>query len=173
MSVDFPEGVPVDGNVKVMWVPAIADTTEPILAEVNAAGALDLTCFIPAGAFSPNGDVTSIEDPRLCSRQVFEDFGSFSYSIDEIQYVVDPQDTSPSGGNAAALKLVPNTAGFLVIRWGAAYETAFAADDVVDVYPVKCGPQIKSAPERNSKLKARQKLYVTGPAYMDVEVAAS
>lgn len=166
MSVSFPEGVSADGNVKVVFVPAIADTTEPTVTEVTATGTLDISCFLTT--FAANGEAQTVEDIRLCSRQVFEDYGSIAHTLDDLEYVIDPQDTTPTGGNAAALTLTPGTQGFLVVRYGAAYEDALASGDVVDVYPVKAGPQIKVAPERNTKLKARQKLFVNGPARMDV-----
>jgi hypothetical protein len=43
---------------------------------------------------------------------------------------------------------------------------------VVDVYHVTLGPQVKQAPERNTKLRARQTPYVVAPGVsVDVEVA--
>jgi len=173
VSASFPVGVPADGNVKVVFVPTIADPKAPTLAELNATSALDITCGVTGGGFTTSTDVQTLTDERLCSTQTFEDVGTFTYAIDDIEYIIDPQDVSPTGENKIYKTLVPGTAGFIVVRYGVAYDTAFAAGDVVDVYPVKLGPQVKSAPERNTKLRAKQKPYTIAPgAQVDVTLAA-
>ena len=173
MSATFPTGVPADGNVKVVWVPAIADQADPKVSEVTAAGALDITCGIVGGGFTTSADQTTTQDIRLCSRQVFEDLGDVSYSIEEIEYIITPQDSTANGENAIYNTLAPGTEGYIVVRWGKDFATALATGDVVDVYHVRLGPQVKQAPERNTKLRARQRPYVTAPgASLDVAVSA-
>ena len=173
MSATFPIGVPADGNVKVVFVPTIADPKLPTVAELNATSALDITCGITGGGFTTSTDVQTLTDERLCSTQTFEDVGTFTYSIDDVEYIIDPQDVSPTGENKIYQTLAPNSTGFIVVRYGKAFDDVFAADDVVDVYPVKWGPQVKSAPERNTKLRAKQKPYTIAPgAQVDVKVVA-
>jgi hypothetical protein len=172
VSATFPTGVPADGNVKVAWVPTIADQDAPTATELNAAGALDITCGIVGGGFTTNAEQTTSEDIRLCSRQTFQDLGDISYSIEAIEYIITPQDVSPTGENKIYRTLAPGTTGYIVVRWGTDYADAFAASDVVDVYHVTLGPQVKQAPERNTKLRARQTPYVVAPGVsVDVEVA--
>lgn len=172
MSATFPTGVPADGNVKVVWVPAIADQDAPLATELVAAGALDITCGIVGGGFTTSAEQTTTQDVRLCSRQVFEDLGDVTYSIEEIEYIITPQDETPTGENAIYNTLAPGTTGYIVVRWGKDYADALAAGDVVDVYHVTLGPQIKQAPERNTKLRARQRPYVVAPgASLDKVVA--
>ena len=172
MSATFPTGVPADGNVKVAWVPTLADQAAPTAVELNAAGALDITCGIVGGGFTTNADQTTTQDIRLCSRQVFEDLGDVNYTIEAIEYIITPQDSTVTGENGIYNTLAPGTTGYIVVRWGKDYASAFAAADVVDVYHVTLGPQIKQAPERNTKLRAQQKPYVVAPGVsLDVAVA--
>ena len=173
MSATFPLGVPADGNVKVVWVATMADPKAPKLTELNAASTLDITCGVVGGGFTTSTDVQTLTDERLCSTQTFEDVGTFTYSIDEIEYIITPQDVTPTGENKIYTTLVPKSVGFIVVRYGKAFDTTFAVGDIVDVYPVKLGPQVKSAPERNTKLRAKQKPYVIAPgALVDKAVAA-
>jgi len=173
VSATFPVGVPADGNVKVVFVPTVADPKNPKATELNATSALDITCGVTGGGFTTSTDVQTLTDERLCSTQTFEDVGTFTYAIDDIEYIIDPQDVSPTGENKIYQTLVPNTTGFIVVRYGKLFSDAFAADDVVDVYPVKLGPQVKSAPERNTKLRAKQKPYTVAPGCQpDVKVVA-
>lgn len=172
MPVTVPPGVAADGAVSVKFVTALANPAAPSLAtEINAASSVDLTCLLTKDGFSPAGEAAAITDERLCSKQVFEDFGTVTYSTDALTYIYDPQ-TPASASNKAYAALVTGTTGFLVVRWGKDVDIAWAAGDKVDVYPVKVGPRIKQAPEANSKLKVQQKPYVTGPVQQDVAVVA-
>jgi len=173
VSATFPVGVPADGNVKVVFVPTMADPKAPKATELNAASALDITCGVVGGGFTTSTDVQTLTDERLCSTQTFEDVGTFTYSIDDIEYIITPQDSTVTGENKIYNTLVPGSTGFIVVRYGKAFDGAFTTGDVVDVYPVKLGPQVKSAPERNTKLRAKQKPYVIAPgAQVDKVVAA-
>jgi hypothetical protein len=171
MSATFPTGVPADGNVKVVWVATIAAQGAPTAAELTAGTTLDITCGVVGGGFTTAADTTTTKDIRLCSRQVFEDVGDIAYSIEAIEYIITPQDVGASGENKIMRTLAPNTSGYIVVRWGMAFETAMAAAQIVDVYHVTLGPQVKQPPERNSKLRAKQKPYVIAPGVsLDVAV---
>jgi hypothetical protein len=168
MSALFPTGVAANGNVRVQWVNTIADPTAPTATELNAAGGIDLSCVLTA--FGTGYSQETSEDVRICSTQVFQSPGSITYTVEDIEYIVTPQDDSPTGENKAAIQLTPGEAGFFVFRWGTTYSTAFAADDVVDVYPASLGGSAKVY-ERNAKIRARQGVIVTAPgAQLDVAV---
>jgi hypothetical protein len=171
MSALFPTGVAANGNVKVVWVNTIADPAAPTATELNAAGAVDLSCVLTGDGFSTGYSQETSEDARLCSTQVFQSPGAITYTVEDLTYIVTPQDDSPTGENKAAIQLTPGEVGFLVVRWGTTYSTAFAADDVVDVFPGALGGVAKVY-ERNAKIKAKQGFIVTAPgAQLDVAVA--
>lgn len=172
MPLSVPTGVPADGTVSVKFVTTLVDQDAPKLAlEIGAASSVDLSCLLTRDGFAPGAEAQTISDERLCSKQIFEDFGTIAYSIDALTYIYDPQNTG-SESNKAYEALPVGTEGYLVVRWGMDVDTAWAAGDVVDVYPVKMGPQVKLPPEANSKLKVSQKPYVTGPISEDVALVA-
>lgn len=173
MALNIPPGVDAEGSVKVAWVPTLADPSAPSLTELSATGALDISCYITDQNFSPSADDATATDTRLCSKQVFETLGAATWSIDNIIYVYDPQNPE-SLSNKAYAAMKRGSHGYLVVRWGKDLEEFpdFAADDIVDVFPVQLGSQVKQPPEQNSKLKVSQKPVVTGSVVEDVKLAA-
>jgi hypothetical protein len=159
-----------DGNLKVAWVPTLADPANPTATELNAAGVVDLSCYLTGDGFNPTTDEQVVTDNRLCSRQTYEQPGRYTDKL-EIKYVYRQQDPSASDNKAfTTLRYLTN--GYVVSRWGAPYEDAFAAADVVDVVPARCGRQMKQPKEDNATLKLAQKIFITGPVQQDATVAA-
>lgn len=164
-----PASVPADGNLKVAWVATIADPANPTAGELTAGSVVDLSCYLTATGFNPATDEQTITDDRLCSRATFERPGRHTDSL-EVTYVFNPD--SPADDEAYQT-LAYLEEGFLALRWGVPYETAFAAADIVDVYPIQCGIQRKQPPTANSVLMAVQKLFIPSPGVQrDVAVAA-
>lgn len=169
MSVQ-PTSVPADGSVKVVFVPATADTAVPKVTEATAAGAIDLTCYLTADGLTMSTDEQTITDDRLCSRQTYEQPGRFSDAM-EVRYVYDAQNATATE-DLAYKTLKRGVKGFLYLRWGANYEAPLAVGDVIDVVPVTWGIQRKQTPEANSVLKVMQKPFITGEVQRDVALVA-
>lgn len=161
-----PASVPNDGNVKVAYVPTIGNAAAPTVAELTAGSVKDLSCYLTAEGLTPGTDEQTTADDRLCNRQTFEQRGRFTETM-EIGYVHNP---ASAPNNVAYTTLDPGVAGYLVVRWGAAYETAFQAGDIVDVYPFTAGVQRKQPPTANAVHTAMQKLFITGTVQKDVAV---
>ena len=173
MALVIPPGVDAEGSVLVKFVPTLADPSAPTTTELNAVGAVDMSCSLTQDGFKPGADTATGTDTRLCSKQVYETKGATTWSIDNLTYIWDPQNPD-SDSNKVYAALPEDTAGFLVVRWGKDVEDfpALAAADIVDVFPVVMGPQVPQPPEANSKLKVQQKPFVTGSAVRDVTLAA-
>lgn len=173
MTLIVPAGIPADGTVLVKWVPAFADPTAPKLAtEANAAGALDLSCYLDASSFGYNNDQDTVDDNRLCAKTSYEIPGRSKWSLEQFLYTYDVQNPA-SIANKAYATLVPGTSGFLMVRWGKDVDLVpLAAAQVVDVVPVTLGAQVKQKPEANSMLKVAQKFFVSGPIEFDKALAA-
>ncbi|GLY08271.1 hypothetical protein [Actinoplanes sp. NBRC 101535] len=154
-----PMSVTTNGTVAVVFVPTIADLEEPSPTEISAVGSLDVSCYL-AGDNALNTETTesNVEDPRLCSKKVFEQPGDSTDTL-EWTYVFNPD--SPAD-NEAELELVAGRKGFVVMRWGIDADQAFAAGDIVDVFPVILGVQRRNNPSRNSVHRITQKCFVTG-----------
>lgn len=174
MTVVFPEGVPAEGNVKVLFLSALADINDPTLAELNAG--IDLSCYL-LGTFSLGGEQATGTDRRLCSKETFQTLGRVARSVSPLTYVYDPQAAPGAEDNEAYETLEENTQGYLAVRYGLdAIDVALAATQKVDIAPVTCGFQSKDAiPEDDefAKLTVTQTLVVTGPVAVDVPIAAS
>lgn len=165
-----PGRVPAAGSLKVLWVPAIADTTAPKLTELAASGAFDATCYFTRDGFADSTTSTPIEDDRLCTIQSYKATGTLATDL-QVTYAGDPQNATPTDNKAYA-GWKRNTDGFFVARWGLLFSQALAIGDVVDVYPVTCDEQIKLPPEANSILKIRQDMLLSGDVQRDVELVA-
>lgn len=163
----LPVSVPVDGNQKVLWVTTISDTSAPTKAELTAASVVDLSCYITGGGFQNSLDESEIEDDRLCSRQTFSQPGKFKHGL-TLMYVHNP---TSSANNKAYTTLTYKTTGYVVVRYGVAYDTAIDTADIVDVYPAKCGKQLKVPGENNSVHKVSQKIFITAEVEEDASVA--
>jgi hypothetical protein len=171
MTVNFPDGVDAQGNASLWFLPAIADPSAPTLAEF-AAG-VNLSCAIDG--FSAPSEQGSSQDIRYCSKQNFENPGRVTTTIDPIAYVYDPQDPTNNTEYKHYNVLKAGVKGYLVNRLGVDVNTAIAATDVVDVYPVTAGNQSRQAIDpsaEGSKIKILQKFFVTGPVAYDAVVAA-
>ena len=163
-----PLSVESNGTVRVQFVTAIADLQAPTLTELNAGSSLDLSCYLSGDGLTTDTTQNTIEDRRLCNKQTFERPGSLTRAL-ELQYVYNPE--SPTD-DEARITLAAGVTGYLVIRWAVPAEQAFAAGDIVDIYPVVMGAQRKQTPGENSVHKITQKPFVTGAMAEDVEVVA-
>lgn len=73
-------------------VPAIADTSAPTVAEVNAEGGIYATCFLRADQGGVEKTVNKVElDALLCEDGTTEGLAPASFSMSDIVGVLDPQ----------------------------------------------------------------------------------
>jgi hypothetical protein len=144
--------VKAEGNLKVAYVPTIANLATPTTIEVTAAGALDISFFITAGNFKPSGEQARGDDRRVGSKQTFETLGREKSTIDDIIYIADPQAAAATAGNKAMELFQPGVSGFFVVRYGLDAETVdFAAAQKVDIWPIIFGAQNKSQLAENDE----------------------
>lgn len=160
----IPAATNADGMTRYWWVPAIADTSAVSAAAVTAG--VDLSCWITDDGWQPGADQAAVTDKRICATQDFEGAGRHTRTL-MVKYVVNP-----AGTNTAHTTLVPGTLGFIVERRGVSVDTAAAASQKVNVWPVQVGIYQPLPPEANSKLKDQQKLFITGPVIIDSVLAA-
>jgi hypothetical protein len=166
MVVTIPAGVKAEGNLKVAYVPTIANLATPTVVEVNAAGALDVSFFITGGNFKPSGEQARGDDRRVGSKQTFEALGREKSTIDDLIYIADPQAAAAVAGNKAMELFQPGVGGYFVVRYGLDAETVdFVAAQKVDIWPIVFGVQNKSALAENdefAKITIVQAVAVTG-----------
>lgn len=163
---DRPTAVAADGNVRIFWVTTIT-LSAPTVAQLTAG--TELSYYLTPDGFSPTTDEQEITDDRLADTQTYENRGRHRFGLGNIRYVTNP--AAPTH-DVAAVTLVDNVAGYMVVRWGMDADTAWAADQLVDIFPVRMGFQNPQPPEANSVLHITQRAFVTGAVLQRVEVAA-
>lgn len=166
----LPRSVIADGQVKIQWVEAIADTYAPTLTEVNAASSFDASCYFTPDGFTTGGDSTEVTDDRLCSVQTFTRVGTENNTL-ALRYIYQPQGQDETD-NEAFLTFLRNTTGFFVARFGKPQADAFAVGDIVEVWPVELDSQRKAAVARNETLKMEQAARVIDNVTRDVAIVA-
>lgn len=153
-----------DGQIKVTFVPAIANTAAPTTAELAAGTALE--CLITADGLEIKTDEGVIEIPKLCETAMSQAPGRTTHGVT----LTMVRQTVP-GADLGWTVLLRGTVGFLVIRLGLTYTTAYATAQKVIVYPGKVGERRLQKPEMNGATKFMSQWYVSAQPNLDAAIA--
>lgn len=135
--------VRAQANDSWLWVPAIADISEPVVSEIEAAGGFNLSCAIPSDQEGFTGTTEKLTLPmRNCETVSFEVNGSTNYSAPDFQVFFSPQAASGAEGKKAWEAMDDMSNGFLVRRQGKDAKTVITTGDFVDVVPAQLGVKI-------------------------------
>lgn len=143
-----------DGNTKVVWASSITNLAAPAAAELNAG--FDWTQRLTPDGLKTDPTTADVVTSSLASQFDTNQPGRRSY-VCEITFKRGSTPTEDQPYNT----LTYQTAGFLVIRRGVPYATAFATGDKCEVYPVTAGEPQNIAPAANEVLKVMVSLKVT------------
>ena len=158
MALTIPPGVDANGRRNAIFVPT--DTLS--VATLNGATAVELMCYLSKGTFGMGSETERGTDDRECTLVSAEVLGNTKYSLNDLEYVWEPQDlTHNSVTNKAFNLLGPRTGGttgFLIVRYGILQDTALAAGQKVDKLPVTLGPQL---PKQVDGSNPAEKLKIT------------
>lgn len=170
MALTIPPGVDAAGRRNAIWTP----TQSLSIAELGGATAVELICYLSKGTLGTAADTERGTDERECTTQVFEVLGNTTWTINDLEYVWEPQAESGSATNKAYETLAPKTPGFLTIRFGIDADTALTVGDKVWQFPITVGEQVPKTPEGNAaeKLKIVQPVVVTGNVVKDAVLIA-
>jgi len=157
-----------DGNVKVTYVASIANIAAPdVSSELTAGSSLDLECLITADGFNVSVDEAVVALPALCETFDAESPGRAKYAIDLtcFRHVATVDDK-------AWTTLLRGLTGFLVVRYGVAVTTAYAAADKLLVFPTTFGERKPLPTEANGGVKFSSHAYVTSQPNLDAVAVA-
>lgn len=167
-----PLGIPSNGSWRVWYVPTVAAPGAPSIAsDIGNVATVDASCLLTKTGIGIDVAVEKYKDERLCTIQVFEQNGSVTYSVKDLEYVIDPQVTA-SATNKLYAAIGPGGSGFFIIRPGMPAETVPAAAQKVWVIPVAFAPSVIMTPEANTMTRATQSVSVTGAVQRDVALVA-
>lgn len=134
-----------DGNIRVAYVATIANITAPTTAELNAGTSILLTDKITADGlvgFEPT--TAEVDTSSLASTFDTKGIGRDQFSNTMLR--LKKQTATDTAYNT----LTRGTTGYIVIRRDVAFDTAWAASQKVEVYPIVCGRERNLAPEANT-----------------------
>lgn len=154
-----------DGMTKVSWVATIPDISAPSAATVTAGTTLE--ALITPDGLQINASTADVDNSSLASTFTTMKAGRRSFDI-----AVTFKITDATGGGVAYSTLVYLASGFLVVRRNLAVGTAFAATQIVEVYPVQCGQPSRATPAPNEVQKATVPMKLTADANTNATMAA-
>lgn len=131
------------GNDAWTFVPAIANTSAPTVAEVTAATGFNLSCSLFGEQEGISTEVAKVTLPRILGEtDTFEVNGETTHSMADLMVSFDPQAAAGADGKKAWEAMSDGESGFLVRRQGVTATTDFAAGQFVDVVPVTLGTKV-------------------------------
>jgi hypothetical protein len=153
-----------DGNIRVSYVPAIANQAAPTTTELNAG--TDLSCLIMGDGLDISGDEGVVSAPKLCETTVSEQPGRAKTTVKLtcVRKTILAEDI-------AWTTLQRGLQGYLVVRRGPTYATAWTIAQKVEVYPGTFGKRMPQKPEQNGVEKFDSQFYNSAPENLDAVVA--
>lgn len=168
---DIPKGVNADGKLTAWLVKAsaVANPTTLTATALSGADAISIGCYLTE---QPNVDVSTETRTidRVCLPQVLEGRGASTWTVDAIRYIYDVQNAG-SDSNKVYEFAVEGEDYLLVLRYLIDSNVEPTAAQVVDIFPVELGPQVKLPLTRNTEAQVKQAVWVNGPVVRDHTLA--
>ncbi|MEU5496176.1 hypothetical protein [Streptomyces griseofuscus] len=143
-----------DGNTKVAFATSIANIFAPTAAELTAA--TDWTTRLTPDGLKTDPSTADVDTSSLASTFTTNQPGRRSYTV-ELTFKRGSTTTEDNPYTT----LTYGATGYLVVRRGTSYTTAFATGDKVEVYPVAAGEPQNVAPAANEVSKFTSSMKVT------------
>ena len=143
-----------DGNTKVAFAATIANINAPTVAELTAAS--DWTTRLTPDGLKTDPSTADVDTSSLASTFTTNQPGRRSYTVE----LTFKRGSTPTEDNPFTT-LVYGATGYIVVRRGVPYTTAFATGDHVEVYPFAAGEPQNIAPAANEVSKFMAPLKVT------------
>lgn len=143
-----------DGNTKVAYVTSIANINAPTAAELTAG--TDWTQRLTPDGLKTDPSTADVDTSSLASTFTTNQPGRRSYTV-ELTFKRGSTTTEDNPYTT----LVYGATGYIVVRRGVAYATAFTTGDKVEVYPFAAGEPQNIAPAANEVSKFMSPMKVT------------
>lgn len=143
-----------DGMTKVVWASSISNINAPTTTELNAGS--DYTPRITPDGLKLDPSTADVDTSSLASTFDTKTVGRIGY---DAEVTFKRGTTTPEDLPYATLKY--GVSGYLIVRRGIAYATAWASSQKCEVYPVTCGEPQNNAPAANEVMKFTSSMKVT------------
>ncbi|MCX5601627.1 hypothetical protein OOK29_26095 [Streptomyces phaeochromogenes] len=145
-----------DGKTKVVWLTSLSSQTAPTATELNAGA--DYTPRITPDGLKIDPSTAEVDTSSLASRFDTREPGRVTTDIElTFKKGTTLQEQAPWTA------LTYGVHGYVCVRRGLDYETAFAASQIVEVYPVACGEPAEQPPAANEVSKFVSKMMLWAP----------
>jgi hypothetical protein len=143
-----------DGKTRVAWLSTVANINAPTVAELTAGA--DYTKRITPDGLKTDPSTADVDTSSLASTFDTKTVGRVGFDV-EITFKRgdNPTDDAPY----STLKY--GVSGYLVVRRGVAYSTAWTTGQKCEVYPITCGEPQNSSPAANEVMKFVSPMRVT------------
>lgn len=143
-----------DGKTRVYWVPSISNINAPTTTELNAGS--DYTQRVTPDGLKLDPSTADVDTSSLASTFDTKTVGRVGF---DVEVTFKRGDTGPEDLPYTTLKY--GVSGYLAVRRGVAYATAWAAGQKAEVYPITCGEPQNVSPAANEVMKFVSPMKVT------------
>lgn len=155
----------VDGKTRVYWVTSISSISAPTVAELDAG--IDVTERITPDGLTITPETADVDNSSLASTFTTNRAGRRGFSIElTFKRGDNPTDDVPW------TTLVYQATGYLVVRRILPRDTAWAASQECEIYPVECGEPQQTPPAANEVAKFMSPMKLTSEPDTRAVVAA-
>lgn len=153
-----------DGYTKVSWVPTISSKAAPTVAQLGAG--VDITGFLTKEGLVTPANQNMVNQGTLAT--TFDAQGPGTWGGAPIELTGYRDNVADDAYEAFEY----GDDGFLVIRRGLPVGTAWAADQIVEVWPASSHQPLNQPPATNENAKFKVVLAATEEPALAAEVAA-
>ena len=174
---DKPQLQIANGKDSWFWVPAIATSTAPTVAEMTAGTSLNISCYLFSDFEGVTGSTGKVTLPRLlCEVAQYESNDVTTYSSTDLDFAFSPQAAAATVGKKAWDKFkAGGLDGFLARRQGVTADQATpepVAGQFFDLIPTNIGAAIpgKTSTGSDGVYRATAPVAVTGKPAWNVAI---
>lgn len=143
-----------DGKTRVAWLSTVANLNAPTVAELTAGA--DYTKRITPDGLKLDPTTADVDTSSLASTFDTKTVGRVGFDVElTFKRGDNPTDDAPY----STLKY--GVSGFLAVRRGVAYATAWTVGQKVEIYPITCGEPQNTSPTANEVMKFVAPMRVT------------
>lgn len=155
-----------EAYTRVVWATTVAVPASPTVAEIGAG--VELSFFIAKDGLKPALTQNMVDNATIA--ETFDSQLVGSYSADfELTMFRD----SVSADDDAWTACIYGTNGFLIIRYGIAVATAFAAAQRIQVWPAQMHQPVVNDSAANEQVRFTEKFAITSAPFLNATISSS
>jgi hypothetical protein len=152
-----------DGFTKVYWLTSCASTAAPTVAELNAG--TSLAAFLKKDGLNINLSHNMVDNADLEDTFDAQGVGTYGGTMELTAFRDNSADTAWN-------LFVYATTGFIAVRRGILYSTAWTAAQKAEVYPAQMHQPLPGPTEANAQVTAKCMFAITSTPELKATVAA-